>query len=357
MDKILPTMGFICLSLISLKNPPPSGFFICDHFIFCLAKLLYGQELKLSGDIVLSNNERWVSFFDFAFTPTHAAAPSIPIEDILKKLKVLVSSGNAVKLYNHRSRALRISEMKYSIGDSQATLLIQLCDKNGSDPVFGELTTGNLRVEPKLAGEGIAVSCHIVISTDVVKNTADHHKTLVESVPGISKSVLEPFLNAMLREAFAGCEFKNPATKGMCQHRPKLEIYSHGSQTLMDALKGAKIHNVKLVSTRREGGLDQTAYTELSERSVKYKIIRQPPLKDKERLLEILRKKGQQSGYTKVSISYSKDGKQASLDLDRNEDAATKLFTKSERVILGNLINQCESTVHLQLETKMIGLL
>ncbi|HAW6653148.1 TPA: hypothetical protein JKC18_004319, partial [Salmonella enterica subsp. enterica serovar Enteritidis] len=179
MDKILPTMGFVCLSLISLKNPPPSGFFICDHFIFCLAKLLYGQELKLSGDIVLSNNERWVSFFDFAFTPTHAAAPSIPIEDILKKLKVLVSSGSAVKLYNHRSRALRISEMKYSIGDSQATLLIQLCDKNGSDPVFGELTTGNLRVEPKLAGEGIAVSCHIVISTDVVKNTADHHKTLV----------------------------------------------------------------------------------------------------------------------------------------------------------------------------------
>ncbi|ECY7740702.1 hypothetical protein AVE98_23790, partial [Salmonella enterica subsp. enterica serovar Enteritidis] len=83
------------------------------------------------------------------------------------------------------------------------------------------------------------------------------------------------------------------------------------------------------VSTRRKGGLDQTAYTELSERSVKYKIIRQPPLKDKERLLEILRKKGQQSGYTKVSISYSKDGKQASLDLDRNEDAATKLFTKS----------------------------
>ena len=247
--------------------------------------------------------------------------------------------------------------MKFATGDQQATLLIQLCDKNGSDPVFGELTTGNLRVEPKLAGEGIAVSCHIVISTDVVKHTADHYKTLVESVPGISKSVLDPFLNSMLRDAFSGCEFKNPATKAMCQHRPKLEIYSHGSQTLMDALKGAKLHNVKLVSTRKKGGLDQSAYTQLSERSVRYKIIKQPPLKDKERLLEILRKKGQQSGYSKVSISYSKDGKQASLDLDRNEDASTKLFTKSEKVILGKLINQCESTVHLELEAKMIGLL
>ncbi|EPC1579751.1 TPA: hypothetical protein ACWR42_003249 [Escherichia coli] len=334
-----------------------SGFFVCDHFIFFPANLLYKQKLKLSGDSVLSNNERWISFFDFAFTPTHAAAPNIPIEDILTKLKLLVTSGNAVKLYNNRSRALRISEMKYSTGAAQATLLVQLCDQNGSDPVFGELTTGNLRVEPKLAGEGIAVSCHIVISTSIVANTADHYKTLVESVPGISKSVLEPFFNAMLREAFAGCEFKNPATRAMCQHRPKLEIYSHGSQTLMDALKGAKLHNVKLVSTKRNGGLDQSTYTELSERSVRYKIIKQPPLKDKERLLKILRKKGQQSGYTKVSISYSKDGKQGSLDLDRNEDAATKLFTKSEKVILGNLINQCESTVHQQLETNMIGLL
>lgn len=57
--------------------------------------------------------------------------------------------------------------MKYVAGAAQGTMLIQLCDKNGSDPVFGELTTGNLRVEPKLAGEGIAVSCHIVISTAV----------------------------------------------------------------------------------------------------------------------------------------------------------------------------------------------
>lgn len=306
---------------------------------------------------MLSNNERWVSFFDFALTPTHSAAPSIPIEDVLTKLNVLVGSGNAVKLYNSGSRALRISEMKYTAGGSQATLLIQLSDKNGSDPVFGELTTGNLRVEPKLAGEGIAVSCHIVISTAVVKHTTDHYKTLVESVPGISKSILEPFLNAMLREAFVGCEFKNPATKAICQHRPKLDIYSHGSQTLMDALKGAKLHNVKLVSTTRKGGLDQTPYTNLSERSVRYKIVKQPPAQYKERLLEILRKKGQRSGFNKVSISYSKDGKQASLDLDRNEDIATKMFTKSEKIILGNPINQCESSVHVQLEAKMIALL
>lgn len=319
---------------------------------YCVSK-----NKNISGDTVLSNNERWVSFFDFALTPTHPAAPNIPIDDVLNKLQMLVNAGNAVKLYNKGSRALRISAMNYTAGSSQATLLIQLCDKNGSDPVFGELTTGNLRVEPKLAGEGIAVSSHIVISTGIVKHTADHYKTLVETVPGISKSILEPFLNAVLRDAFSGSEFINPATKAKCQHRPKLEIFSHGSQTLMDALKGAKLHNIKLVSTKRQGGLDQTAYTELSERTVRYKIVKQPPLKLKERMLEIVRKKGQQSGYSKVSISYSKDGKQASLDLDRNEDAATKLFTKSERAVLGNLINQCESSIHQQLEAKMIGML
>ncbi|TDX18503.1 hypothetical protein EDF88_0989 [Buttiauxella sp. BIGb0552] len=306
---------------------------------------------------MLSTYERWVSFFDFAFKPTHAAAPDIPITETLKRLKLLVDAGNAVKLYNVRTRAVRITEMTYNEGDTEAVLLLQLCDQNGSDPVFGELNTGNLRVEPKLAGEGIAVSSHIIISTAIVQHTADHHKTLVESVPGISKSIIEPFLNALLREAFVGQEFKNPATKAMCRLRPKLEILSHGSQTLLDTLNGARLHNVKLVSTRKLGGMDKTAYTELSERSVRYKIIKQPPLQDKKRLLEILRKKGQQSGYTKVSISYSKDGRQASLDLDRNEDAATKLFTKSEKVLLGSGINQCESTIHPELETKMKGLL
>ncbi len=318
---------------------------------------MLSRTIIFYGDFVLSNNERWVCFFDFAFAPTHAAAPAIPVTDTFTKLKVLVDSGKAVKLYKNNSRAIRISEMKYVDGDSQAVLLVQLCDQNGSDPVFGELTTGALRVEPKLDGEGIAVSSHIVISADIVEHTADHHKTLVESVPGISKSVLEPFFNAMLKEAFVGCEFRNPATKAMCLLRPKLDIYSHGSQTLMEALQGAKLHNVRLVSTKKKGGLDKTAYTELAERAVRYKIIRQPPLKDKERLLHILRRKGQQSGYTKVSISYSKDGKQASLDLDRNEDSATKLFTKSERVVLGDAINQCESRIHAELEGKMIALI
>jgi hypothetical protein len=306
---------------------------------------------------MLSTFERWISFFDFAFQPTHAAAPDIAVGDIFARLKNLVDSGDAVRLYNQSSRAVRISEMVYEDGDSEATLLVQLCDKNGSDPVFGELTTGHLRVEPKLAGEGIAVSSHIVISTSLVQHTADHFKALVESVPGISKSILQPFLNAMLREAFTGQEFKNPATKAMCQLKPKLEIFSHGSQTLLDTLNGAKLHNVKLVSTRKKGGMDKTAYTELSERSVRYKIIKQPPRADKARLLEILRKKGQQSGYSKVSISYSKDGRQASLDLDRTEDAATKLFTKSEKLILGSGINQCESSIHQELEQKMKGLL
>ncbi len=306
---------------------------------------------------MLSNLERWVSTFDFCFRPTHAAAPDISIDEIFKRLKKLTDSGRAVKTYNRATRAMRISHMEYDEGDESATLLVQLCDKNGSDPVFGELLTGNLRVEPKLEGEGIAVSSHVVISSTVSPNTADHYKTLVECVPGISKSVMEPFINAMLRDAFEGVEFINPATRAKCQHRPKLDILSHGSQTIIDALKGGRIHNVKLVSTKKIGGLDATPYTELSERVVKYKVVKQPSSKYKERLLAILRKKGAQDGYTRVSISYSKDGKQASLDLDRGEDAATKLFTKSEKVILPDGIKQCEEVIHEDLEQRMKDLL
>ncbi|MEN4905662.1 hypothetical protein [Rahnella bonaserana] len=306
---------------------------------------------------MLSNLERWVSTFDFCFKPTHAAAPDIPITDILTKLGNLVRQGDAVRTYNGGTRAVRLSQFAYNPGDTEATILLQLSDKNGSDPVFGELDTGNLRVEPKLVGEGIAVSSHIIITTTPVATTADHYKTLVESVPGISKSIIEPFLNALLRQAFESDEFINPATRAKCKLRPKLEIISHGSQTLLDALRGGKIHNVKLVSTKKIGGLDKTPYTELTERVVKLKVVKQPSTAHKKRLLEILRKRGNREGFQKVSISFTKDGKQSSLDLDRDEDSATKLFTKSEKVILAGGIHQCESVIHAVLEQKMKDLL
>jgi hypothetical protein len=40
----------------------------------------------------------------------------------------------------------------------------------------------------------------------------------------------------MLREAFHGCEFRNPATKATCQLRPKLEILSHVYRHFFDLL-------------------------------------------------------------------------------------------------------------------------
>ncbi|MEK9497085.1 hypothetical protein V2H77_11585 [Photorhabdus sp. P32] len=306
---------------------------------------------------MLSNLERWVLTFDFCFKPTHIEAPDILITDILARVDNLVQQGRAVKTYNKGTRVIRISKSRYVSGDTNATFLVQLCDQNASDPVFANLATGTLRVEPKLDGEGIAVSSHVVISTTPSANTVDHFKTLVESVPGISKSVIEPFMNAVLKDAFEGSEFVNPATRAKCKLRPRLEIFSHGSQTIIDALQGGKIHNVRLVSTKRKGGLDKTAYTELIERVVKFKVVKQPSTKDRSRLLDIFRRKGFKEDYNKVSISYSKDGKQSSLELDRNEDAATKLFTKSEKVILPDGINQCEENIHKDLEQKMKGLL
>ncbi|WP_139838918.1 hypothetical protein [Xenorhabdus vietnamensis] len=295
--------------------------------------------------------------FDFCFKPTHIAAPDIPIAEILARVNNLVQQGRAVRTYNKGTRAIRISKSRYISGGTSATFLVQLCDQNASDPVFADLATGSLRVEPKLAGEGIAVSSHVIISTTPSANTVDHFKTLVECVPGISKSIIEPFMNAILKEAFEGSEFVNQATRSRCKLRPKLEIFSHGSQTIMDALQGGKIHNVRLISTQKKGGLDKTAYTELTERVVRLKVVKQPLTRDKKRLLEIFRRKGLREGYNKVSISYSKDGKQSSLELDRNEDAATKLFTKSEKVILPYGINQCEENIHIDLEQKMKDLL
>jgi len=223
-----------------------------------------------------------------------------------------------------------------------------------ADPVFADLESGALRVEPKLAGEGIAVSAHFVLNCEPTADSADHYKVVVENVPGITKSVFEPFLNAMLRKAYENEEFISPVSKKRYKLRPVVQVISHASETLEQSLLGSRLQGIRLISTTREELLDKNPYTDMVEKSVKMKVVKQPGVNGRRRLLTSLRARANREGYTKLIISFSKNGKQSSVDLDVREDAATKLFTKMEKVILPDGIKQCEPSIHQDLNERMI---
>jgi hypothetical protein len=306
---------------------------------------------------VLSNLERWVSIFDFCVKPSHDEAPFLPLQQVIARVVASFNAGGMVKLYNNNTRAIRISDLRYDEDSGVLTLLVQLSDTRMADPVFAELDSGSLRVEPKLDGEGIAVSAHFVISSNPTAGSADHYKAIVECVPGITKSTFEPFLNAMLRKSYENEEFVSPISKKRYKLRPVLNVFSHASETLEQTLLGARLQGIRLVSTRREEPLDKNPYTDMVEKAVKMKVVKQPGAVGKRRLLASLRARANREGYTKLVISYSKNGKQTSVDLDVREDAATKLFTKMEKIVLPDGIEQCEPNIHEDMEERMIRVL
>ncbi|WP_051588722.1 MULTISPECIES: hypothetical protein [unclassified Serratia (in: enterobacteria)] len=306
---------------------------------------------------MLSDLERWVGTFDFRIKPSHQEAPGLPIEQIIPRVSNLFNNGNAVKMYQSGSRALRVSQFRYDEAEGTLTLLMQLSDKRMADPVFADLESGTLRVEPKLEGEGIAVSAHFIIKTEPNVGSVDHYKTVIECVPGITKSVFEPFLNWLLRTSYENEEFVSELTNRKYKLRPVLDVISHTSQTLEESLAGSRLQGIRLISTNRVDGMDKNPYTETVEKVIRLKVVKQPGRTGKVRLLNSLWERGKRQGYNKVSISYSKDGKQSSLDFDVREDAATKLFTKMEKVILPDGIGQCEEQIHEDLREKMVRIL
>ncbi|HCT9717881.1 TPA: hypothetical protein ACXIB4_002653 [Proteus mirabilis] len=306
---------------------------------------------------MLSEHNRWLSFYEFIITPTHEDAPLIPMTEIAPKLESLFYSGDAIRMYSSGNRAMRISDCRYDRGNGILTLLIQLADKRVSDPVFSDLQSGTLRVEPKLDGEGIAVSCHVVIKTEPSITSVNFYKAIVEVVPGITRSVFEPFLKAMLKDAYKEEVFTSNINNREYQLRPALKVVSLVSRTLEESLAGSSLVGMRLVKTSVRNEMDQNPYTEVRERSLKLGIKRQPDRGERGRLIETIKGAALEDGYNKLIINYRKDGRQSSLDLEIRENAADQLFTKLEKVILPDGIAQCEESIHNDIAARMISLI
>ncbi|EML4352307.1 hypothetical protein [Enterobacter hormaechei] len=307
---------------------------------------------------MLSDYERWVFVYDLTIKPKHPSAPEIALKDALIRLKSVFEAGKAVKMYFNETRAMRLSDLQINNYSKKASLLIQMCDKNASDPVFSELKSGSLRVEPKMDGEGIAVSAHVVISMQPNKDSTHSYLMLVEDVPGIGRTALKSFLQALMKEAFDGMEFKNPHTKRMCEQRPMLEISSHQSKSLQESLKGGKLLTVTLTSNKKINQFDKNPYTKQVDHVVKLKVVKQPKtLTDKVNFVQDMRNKAHAEGFDNFKVTFKNHEKQDSLEFDYKDDATTKLFTRTEKISLGDPINQCEAKIHDNFHEKLLTLI
>lgn len=309
---------------------------------------------------MLLSNERWVFIYDFVLEPYPDNAPYFDMKTVAKRLQSLFDADGAVKMYKNESVAMRVSDMRLDRSGERLTLLIQYADKNGSDPVFSNLESGALRVEPKLDGEGIAVSAHVVIHTMSTKNGGNQYLAVMEEVPGISKTTFRPFFTALLKDAFANAEFEDPDTGNTLKCRPLLEMDGHPGETLEESVEKGRIMGLTLIDRRLHQNFDEEGYTEAVDHQVRLKVVKQPEtVNEKLGMIRNIFKSAKQQGYTKLKVTYKRPqgGRQSTIELDRLEDATDKCFTRQEMITLENDAQQCEQKIHKEIEKKMNAIL
>jgi|AntDeeMinimDraft_5_1070356.scaffolds.fasta_scaffold03128_2 hypothetical protein len=270
--------------------------------------------------------------------------PFHPISKFVSRLCEVIDEGEAVRLLLRKTAAMRILDYRLT-EDNLLVMLVQYSDTNASDPVFSDLETGDLRVEPKLDGEGVAVSSHCALDLDPHDKTAETHLSLVEVVPGLPRWRLENFLNFLLKLAAkrVGHRAENENGRNVLL-RPKISMYGHLADDFVESLKAGKAKDIELVSfDAKQDGFDEVPYMQAKSRSLVLET--QDALSGNLAVSKIktLIEKARKKHYDKVRIRVANDEGYRTVSFGTHvNDLAEASYTKTEAISLSTPMAQCE---------------
>ncbi len=236
-------------------------------------------------------------------------------------------------------------------------MLVSYASKNLSDPAFANLESGELRIEPKLEGEGVAVSAHIVISGEPVIANGTNHLFLLEDVPGIGRTKLRSFFAHVFKQASEHANFRFEQYGKIRTYRPTPELEGHLSQTLSDDLKEGKILGLELIKySMNESEFDEEGYLDEKKRIIEVKAADDSDSKGLLRAITKLRQKAADEGFSDVRIRFKHQrGRQKTILMSpAREDARDALSVKSFLVETKTNINQCSKEIRDDISAQML---
>ncbi|WP_243359339.1 hypothetical protein [Fundidesulfovibrio terrae] len=247
---------------------------------------------------------------------------------------------------------MRIRDFIVDEDGGAVTLLINYSDKNVSNPVFENLETGDLREEPKLAGEGVAVSVHLVISMSDSKSGGN--LAVLECIPGVGRGLIGPFINYLLRKG-SNYTFKNE--NGVDQKcRPKVYFEALASQELKDDLDNGALKEFQLVKYKKAiKDFDQDDEIEPLSSTVALSVKKAFKSDAAFSLMDRIRKKGKKEGYSEIRVRLkNKWGKERTISFGVSKnDAQSIAYGKYDFVSTAEVIKQCTHEIHGELNKKM----
>jgi len=302
--------------------------------------------------MLLLENERYVIECTLALKPFPASAPNMPLRECIPDLIKLIDSGKAMYPMKKGLASLRIQD--YKIDDNHITLLLQYADSNVSDPSFSKLKTGQTRREKKRAGEGIATTAHLILNLDPTNESEPHfYEALLEEVSGINKTNISSAITKFLDEC-TNFHFKNGNKKESKPCRPRFILELNAGHALEKILSKGWVTGFSAIRHITDNKLDEHAEFKIEEERITIhskKVSGSKALEKIKKLAGIISDRS----YSRLLVRHQDENKrQSTLNIDtREKDLATKIFSKSEKMILGDTIQQCEENIHGELQGKM----
>lgn len=311
---------------------------------------------------MLNKNFRWIKYYDLVLRPSPFQSPPIKMEAIIRPLEEFFQTKQAYQLMKDNTVAYRIQDFCYNEQANVLILLLQYADMNASEPAFSDIQTGRIRTEPKLEGEGIAVSAHVVVSLDEQTEGSNVYITLIEEVPGLNRTVIERFLTHIFMKISEGRFTFEDINRKTRDCRPIAELQGRPSDSLKNALKTGVLKEIQLIKRETvENQLDTIKFDE--ERIVETRIKIGKGV-SYENSLEFVNKyfaKAKNDATDEMRISYHdpKTERRESVIVDdfSTNDIDNTLFVRREKVELEKPLQYCEEHIRCDIIEHMFSLL
>lgn len=303
---------------------------------------------------MLKSNERWVLYYEQKLKRHPEDAPSMPLSEVVKDIAVRVSKKESFQILREGTCAIRIQDIEIDDENQIATMLINLSDKNVSDPVFANLTSGELRIEPKLEGEGIALSAHMCVSLEEQNGLPDVYFCCIESVVGLTRSTIEPFLTHEIKEA-TSFSFKSENGRDL-KCRPIVDMSVHMSKTLQEDLNRGALLGIELYGNLSVKDFDDDTSVREVRRSLSVSTKKLSGEKAFS-LIDRIKNYAMYNGFENIKIRFQeparKRQKSVWAGIENKEDLRDIVYGKDKLIGVRHPLDQCSEKIHQELASEM----